>query len=458
MVFSSPVFLYFYLPAVLIVYYIAPRRLRNLTLLLFSLLFYGWSEPKWIAIMLFSSVLDYTCSNIIEKHRDSKRIMKSALAVSVVLNLGVLCFFKYTDFLLGSLPFLPRVPRLNIKLPVGISFYTFQTMSCTIDVYRKEAKAQKSLVDFAAYVTLFPQLIAGPIVRYQEIAGQLRGRQETLSGFSEGIGIFCAGLCKKVLLANHFGAVWEQVQNRADISAAGAWLGIFCFAMQIYFDFSGYSDMAIGLGKLFGFTFPVNFNYPYISRSITEFWRRWHITLGAWFREYVYIPLGGNRCGRAKQIRNLCIVWLLTGLWHGASWNFVLWGAFYGLLLIAEKFLFGKKLAKAPRIVQHFYVAAAVLFGWVLFSFTELPALGRFLCAMFGENGGAEAWTAYRVLSSFPLLLTGMLCCTPLPKKLWNRCKARAEWLYPAACCTALLLCTADLVNASYNPFLYFRF
>ena len=458
MVFSSVVFLYFYLPAVLLVYFLFPRKLRNLTLLLFSLLFYGWSEPKWIVIMLFSSVLDYTCSNIIEKNRERRGVMRAALAVSMTLNLGILCFFKYTDFLLDSLPFLADVPRLHMTLPVGISFYTFQTMSCTIDVYRRQAKAQKNFVDFAAYVTLFPQLIAGPIVRYQEIADQLTGRRETLERFASGTGVFCAGLCKKVLLANSLGAVWEQVQSRSDAPALSAWLGILCYTMQIYFDFSGYSDMAIGLGRLFGFELPMNFNYPYISQSVTEFWRRWHITLGTWFREYVYIPLGGNRAGKAKQLRNLLIVWFLTGLWHGASWNFVLWGMFYGLLLIGEKFCWGKAIAKAPRALRHLYVMLAVVLGWSLFSFTELPALGTFLRALSGANGFAEVWTGYQLKSCALLLTAGILCCTPLPKKLWQKCSAKAEWLMPVLCTLALVVCTASLINASYNPFLYFRF
>ena len=458
MVFSSVVFLYFFLPSVLLVYFLFPRKLRNLTLLLFSLLFYGWSEPRWILLMLFSSALDYTCSNIIEKNRERRGVMRAALAVSVFCNLGVLCFFKYTDFILESIPFLANVPRLNLTLPVGISFYTFQTMSCTIDVYRRQAKAQKDPVTFAAYVTLFPQLIAGPIVRYQEIAEQLTDRKETLDRFASGVGRFCTGLCKKVILANSFGAVWEQVQHRTDAPALSAWLGILCFTMQIYFDFSGYSDMAIGLGRLFGFELPVNFNYPYISQSITEFWRRWHITLGTWFREYVYIPLGGNRCSKLKQLRNLLAVWLLTGLWHGASWNFVLWGLFYGLLLIGEKFCWGRAIAKAPRVLRHLYVLFAVVMGWCLFSFTELPELGTFCKALFGANGFSEVWTCYQLKSCAFMLAAGVLCCTPLPGKLWAVCSRKAEWLMPVLCTAALAVCTACLINASYNPFLYFRF
>jgi len=458
MVFSSLVFLYCYLPAVLLVYYLFPRKLRNFTLLLFSLLFYGWGEPKWIAIMLFSSVLDFTCSNVIEHHREKKGLCKAMLLTSVCMNLGVLFFFKYTDFLLDSIPFLSNVPRLNVTLPIGISFYTFQTMSCTIDVYRRDAKAQRNLVDFAAYVTLFPQLIAGPIVRYGEIAEQLTGRKETWAQFSAGICKFCVGLCKKVLLANACGALWEQVQGREDASATAALLGLLCYTMQIYFDFSGYSDMAIGLGRLFGFELPVNFDHPYLSLSVSEFWRRWHITLGAWFREYVYIPLGGSRVGKAKLVRNLAIVWLLTGLWHGASWNFVLWGAFYGILLILEKLVYGRLLEKLPRILRHIYVMAAVLFGWALFAFTDLAALGTFLRSLFGANGFTEAWMAYELRSAGLLLIVGMLCCTPLPKKILQKLLNRAEWMQPLLCGASLVICTANLVNASYNPFLYFRF
>ena len=454
MVFSSLVFLYCYLPAVLLVYYLAPRRLRNLTLLLFSLLFYGWGEPKWIVIMLFSSVLDFTCSNVIERHRSNKRVCKTALLTSVCLNLGVLFFFKYADFLLDSIPFLSGVPRLNLTLPIGISFYTFQTMSCTIDVYRRDAKAQRNLIDFSTYVTLFPQLIAGPIVRYSDIAEQLTGRRETLRQIASGITKFCAGLCKKVLLANACGALWEQVQGRDDAAAMTALLGILCYTMQIYFDFSGYSDMAIGLGRMFGFEFPVNFDHPYLSQSVSEFWRRWHITLGAWFREYVYIPLGGSREGKAKLVRNIAIVWLLTGLWHGASWNFVLWGVFYGILLLLEKCLYGKYLEKLPRVFRHIYVMAAVIFGWTLFSFTDMAELGGFLRALFGANGFTEAWATYELRNAALLLTAGVLCCTELPEKLLQK----AEWTRPVLCGAALVICTANLVNTSYNPFLYFRF
>ncbi len=458
MVFSSLLFLFFFLPVTMVLYYAVPRRLRNPVLLLVSLVFYGWGEPVWVVIMVFSSVLDFCCSGYIERHRDQRNKCRRALVISVVVNLAVLCFFKYTDFILDSLPFLSGVPRLGLSLPIGISFYTFQTMSCTIDVYRGDARAQKNLIDFATYVTLFPQLIAGPIVRYQELAEQLTGRRESLSQCARGIGTFCAGLCKKVLLANQFGALWEQVQARGDVPALTAAFGIICFTLQIYFDFSGYSDMAIGLGRMFGFELPVNFNYPYISQSITEFWRRWHITLGTWFREYVYIPLGGNRCGTGKMLRNIFVVWFLTGLWHGASWNFVLWGLYFGVLLLIEKVFLRRLLEHAPGAVRHLYALVLIVLGWVFFSFTDLSAMGGFFLSLAGAHGFFEAWAGYQLLGCLPLLAVAALACTPWPKKVWEKLTAKAPWLLPVCSVLALVLCCAYLVDASYNPFLYFRF
>ena len=474
MVFSSLVFLYLYLPLTVFLYYVTPRRWRNPVLLVMSLLFYGWGEPKWIVIMLFSSVLDFCCSNTIERNRDKPKVCKGAVAVSAILNLSVLCFFKYTGLLVETIPALSALNIPEVSLPIGISFYTFQTMSCTIDVYRGEAKAQKNLIDFATYVTLFPQLIAGPIVRYQQIADQLTGRKETLERVFSGVCTFCVGLCKKVLLANSFGALWDQVQGRTDLPALTAAFGLLCFTFQIYFDFSGYSDMAIGLGRMFGFEFPVNFNYPYISKSVTEFWRRWHITLGTWFREYVYIPLGGNRGGTLRMLRNIFVVWFLTGLWHGASWNFALWGLFYGIILLFEKVLLKKPLEKAPAWLCHVYTMVLVMLGWALFSFTDLSQLGIFLKGLFGANGFADRWVLYQLVHGWPLLVAGVIGCTPLPKRLWMKALAgkgagtdsavapirlgRFGWAIPVLCAAALLVCTAYLVNAGFNPFLYFRF
>lgn len=492
----------------LLLYYVLPRRLRNPVLLVMSLLFYGWGEPRWVIILVFSSVLDFCCSNVIERNRGNgrpARRRKTALVTSVVLNLGILCFFKYGGFLLDSLvalPFLPadgwwetaaRVMEKNVRLPIGISFYTFQTMSCTIDVYRGEAKAQKSIVDFATYVALFPQLIAGPIVRYEQIADQLTGRKESVERVAAGILTFGVGLCKKVLLANQFGALWDEVQAMAAPPAATALFGLLCFTLQIYFDFSGYSDMAIGLGRFFGFELPINFRYPYTAKSITEFWRRWHISLGMWFREYVYIPLGGNRGGAGRMLRNIFVVWFLTGLWHGASWNFVLWGLYYGVLLLVEKVAL-KPLAErayrrwpgkaqgARRLLaagRHVYTLCLVVFGWALFSFTDFGELRDFLAALFGANGWIAAadaagllavgtqgsWLLYHLWTCLPLLVCGAVGCTPLPRRLWQRLSGgdtkeggRGAWLGPLLAVLALLVCTAYLVNASYNPFLYFRF
>ena len=339
MVFSSLTFLLWFLPCVLLVYFLAPKKAKNAILFAFSLLFYAWGEPVYVGLMIFSTVLDYTCGRAVEKFRGTPKA-KLGLMVSVIVNLSLLCLFKYTDFLIGTVNgvFGCSIPLLNLPLPIGISFYTFQTMSYTIDVYRGDAKAQQNIITFGAYVSLFPQLIAGPIVRYQTIADQLDGRTHSVDKFGEGVKRFVCGLGKKVLLANNIGLLWSTVSASGDLTVVSAWLGIIAYGFQIYFDFSGYSDMAIGLGKMFGFDFLENFDHPYCSKSVTEFWRRWHISMGTWFRDYVYIPLGGNRKGFAVQLRNIAIVWLLTGFWHGASWNYVLWGVFYGLLLIGEKF------------------------------------------------------------------------------------------------------------------------
>ena len=361
MVFSSLLFMFRFLPLVLILYYAAHVKLRNVILFLFSLFFYAWGEPKYVFLMLCSITVDYFIGKRIQKCRNEGRMSAAGrwMLLSVIYNLSVLGFFKYTDFLIGTVNavFGTDIPLPGIPLPIGISFFTFQTMSYTIDVYRGVTQAQTSWLNYGTYVSMFPQLIAGPIVQYKTIAKQLKERTETTDDFVAGITRFLAGVGKKVLLANNIGVLWDTVSAMplASLPAATAWLGAIAYTFQIYFDFSGYSDMAIGLGQMFGFHFLENFNYPYISRSITEFWRRWHISLSSWFREYVYIPLGGNRKGAAKQIRNIAIVWMLTGIWHGASWNFVLWGVYYGILLILEKFIFGKALKKLPKALQHVY-------------------------------------------------------------------------------------------------------
>lgn len=466
MVFSSLSFLFLFLPAVLAVYYLVPRGWRNAILFLFSLLFYAWGEPVYVGLMLFSTVLDYTCGRLVEKNRGTAK-QKLGLLLSVCVNLGLLCFFKYTDFFIDTLNSLTHaaIPRLDLPLPIGISFYTFQTMSYTVDVYRGKAKLQRDILSFGAYVSLFPQLIAGPIVRYQEIADQINDRDCTADRFGDGVKRFVTGLGKKVLLANNIGLLWTSAsQTPAEqLSVLGAWVGILAFAFQIYFDFSGYSDMAIGLGKMLGFEFPENFRHPYLARSVTEFWRRWHISLGAWFRDYVYIPLGGNRRGLSIQLRNMAVVWLLTGLWHGASWNFVLWGAFYGILLAAEKLFLLKRLKKAP-VLGWFYTAFAVLIGWVLFAFDDLAAGWAYLTALFGGGAGwVNSAAVFQLRTWLPLLVICAVASTDLLHRLYERLRRRCSGglvLTADALRVALLfvLSVAWLISGSYNPFLYFRF
>lgn len=464
MVFSSLTFLQCFLPCVLVMYYIVPRKAKNTVLFLFSLLFYAWGEPIYVGLMLFSTVLDYCCGRTVEKHRGTSSA-KIGLLVSVVVNLTLLCLFKYTDFLISTINsiFGASIPLLNLPLPIGISFYTFQTMSYTIDVYRGNAKAQKNILSFGAYVSLFPQLIAGPIVRYQTIADQLEERVHSFDKFAEGIKRFVCGLGKKVLLANNIGLLWNTISQSSELTVVSAWLGITAFAFQIYFDFSGYSDMAIGLGKMFGFDFLENFDHPYCSKSVTEFWRRWHISMGTWFRDYVYIPLGGNRRGLAIQLRNIAIVWLLTGFWHGASWNYVLWGVFYGCILIIEKFFLLKRLQKAPAIWGHLYTLLCVAIGWVLFAFENIDSGWIFFKAMFGRNGFCDSTTCYQLLSYLPLLLICIIASTPLGSKYYyklsRKCSDRLNTAADVIGITAVIgLVMAYLISGSYNPFLYFRF
>ncbi len=466
MVFSSTTFLLAFFPLCAIFYYLCPRKLRNALLLFFSLLFYGWGEPKYILLMLFSTVFDYVNGLAIGRFRAKGREggAKAVLIVSVVGNLGILGFFKYTDFAIENLNGLlgTAIPALGLLLPIGISFYTFQTMSYTIDVYRGLVPPQRNIVDFSTYVTLFPQLIAGPIVQYKTVAYDLAHRRENLPEASEGLQRFVIGLGKKVLLANQMGAIWEDIAAMSAPSVTTAWLGALAYTFQIYFDFSGYSDMAIGLGHFFGFHFLENFNYPYESRSVTEFWRRWHISLSTWFREYVYIPLGGNRRGTRRQLLNIAIVWFLTGLWHGASWNFVLWGVYYAALLVLEKTFLLKWLGKAPRFVGHLYTCLCFILGWVLFAITDFSQLGAFVGHLFSGTVW-DSTAAYLLRCDWLLLLLAVIGSTSLPKRLWAK---REQTLSPAMSDTlrtvwtlvVLLVSVAFLVGDSYNPFLYFRF
>lgn len=468
MVFSSLLFIFYFLPAALGLYCLAPRRYKNLVLFLCSLFFYAWGEPVYIVLMLFSAAVDYSAGRLMGKYNGNKAVRRWCLTASVLVNLSLLGFFKYADFLIANLNFLlgSRIAPLNLPLPIGISFYTFQTMSYTIDVYRGQTDVQKDFIAFAAYVSLFPQLIAGPIVRYSTVAHQLRQRSVDAEKFALGIKRFAVGLGKKVLLANNIGQLWAQIKDTApaDLPVLTAWLGIVAFAFQIYYDFSGYSDMAIGLGKMFGFDFLENFNYPYIARSVAEFWRRWHISLGTWFRDYLYIPLGGNRGGAAKAARNLLIVWFATGFWHGASWNFVLWGLYFGALIVLERLFLQAWLRRLPAVLSHLYLLLAVCFGWVIFEFNGPQALAYLRVMLgLGNNALLDPGLIYMLATNGVLLVILGLGATPLPNALWEkviapRGKRRGAVLAPAFCLLILVAATAYLVDSSYNPFLYFRF
>lgn len=461
MVFSGLPFLFFYLMAVVLIYRLTPLKLRNLFLLLASLAFYGWGEPVYILIMLLSILVDYTHGMLVERWRADDKKARRAVASSVFFNLAILVFFKYWDFIAVNVNALTGlgIPVLGLPLPIGISFYTFQTMSYTIDVYRNDAPVQKNIVTFGTFVTLFPQLIAGPIIQYRDVARQLTERDQGREKFAAGVTRFTVGLAKKVLLANAIGELWDKSLAAEHLTAAGAWLGLFAYAFQIYFDFSGYSDMAIGLGRMFGFDFLENFNYPYISRSVVEFWKRWHISLTSWFRQYVYFPLGGNRVPRWKWVRNILIVWLLTGVWHGAGWNFLLWGLYYAIFMLAERLFLGKWLEKLPGALRHVYAMAVVLVGWALFAVEDMGRLGQYLAALFGGAPLVSGVFFYDLRSYLPMLVILTAAATPLGKRCWERLGERARnVLTPVLVLAALVLCTASLVDASYNPFLYFRF
>ena len=450
MLFSANVFLFAYLPIVLLTYYLSPRWLRNPVLFLVSLFFYGWGEPVYVFLMVGDIILNYVCGLWIVRQRRQGKTGRSALIWAVVLNLLLLGYFKYANFFLGMF----GIYIGSISLPIGISFYIFQSMSYVIDVYREEVPAQKNPLTFGTYVTLFPQLIAGPIVRYRDVAEQMDHRKETVSKFASGVMLFVVGLSKKILIANAVGNLWNLLQSETGTLAA--WVGLLCYTLQIYFDFSGYSDMARGLGRMLGFEFLENFNYPYISKSITEFWRRWHISLSTWFKEYVYIPLGGNRKGLARQILNICIVWLLTGLWHGASWNFVLWGAYYAVFLIAEKAFVLKLLKKTPDVIRHIYTMFIVMIGWALFYFEDITALGAFVVKLFTP---ARTQCMNLILGYLPFLAVSVFAATPVAVNLLSR-KDTALLRYGkiAAAVVAMVLCVAALASNSYNPFIYFRF
>ena len=463
MLFSGATFLYAFLPVVLLLYAIAPGvKAKNYVLLIASLVFYFFGEPVYVLLLVFSSISDWLHSIYIEKHRGERKA-KIALISSIVINLGMLGFFKYTDFLIGTVNAIlgTSIPKTGVPLPIGISFFTFQTMSYTIDVYRGRAHAQKDLGTMATFVCLFPQLIAGPIVRYVDVAAELEDRKYTLEGLALGIRRFAFGMGKKVLIANVMGELTQIFRDSGDKSVLFYWLYAVAYALQIYFDFSGYSDMAIGLGAMFGFKFPENFNYPYISKSITEFWRRWHMTLGGWFRDYVYIPLGGNRTTKLKWLRNIAIVWILTGAWHGAEWNFVLWGVMFGVLLIVEKLWLGKVLEKLPAFFSHLYVLILVVLSFVIFNAAGLKGVVSDLGGLFGVGGiplvSSEA--VYYLRSYAVAIAVAVIGATPIPKLLYNKLtEAPKVVLEPLATGVLLVLSTALIINGSFNPFLYFRF
>ncbi|MBQ9108734.1 MAG: MBOAT family protein [Oscillospiraceae bacterium] len=463
MVFSSILFLFRFLPIAFLIYYLVPKKLKNFTLLVLSLVFYCWGEIRYFPIMVASIVVDYVASNGIEKHRGNSRACKGFLLLSVFFNLGMLGFFKYTNFFIENINALlgTSIGMLSLTLPLGISFYTFQTMSYTIDVYRGKVKAETNIIDFGAFVVLFPQLIAGPIVRYTDVARELKTRTLRLDRIESGVSTFIMGLGRKVLIANACGALWTEVETIgfANMSMPLAWLGVLAYTLQIYFDFSGYSLMAIGLGRMLGFEFPDNFNYPYISRSVTEFWRRWHMTLGSWFREYLYIPLGGNRVSRSRHIFNMFVVWAATGFWHGANWNFILWGLYSFVFLVLEKYLIGDFLGR-HKIISHLYLVLLVMLSWALFAVTDLGQLGVLLGRMFGGFGGTD-WIYY--LRNYGVVLA-MGCVFSAPIVPWASKKLEAMgkgWYQPLRIVLLLgilVLSVAYLVDATYNPFLYFRF
>ena len=459
MLFSGLTFLYYFLPAVLIAYFLVPDGWKNGVLLFFSLFFYAWGEPKLALLMVVTILVFYLCGLAIGR-ANGQAARKRWMIVSVAIGLGLLGLFKYADFFIGSVNAVTglSLPLLRLVLPIGISFYTFQCISYTVDVYRGDAAAQKNLISFGCYVSLFPQLIAGPIVRYTDVARELEGRSHSMEAFTLGLRRFLFGLGKKVLLANQFGALTTLYRDSKAQSVLYCWLYALAFALQIYFDFSGYSDMAIGLGQIFGFRFPENFNYPYLSRSITEFWRRWHMTLGGWFRDYVYIPLGGNRVTRPRWFLNILAVWMLTGLWHGASWNFVLWGLVFAVFLLLEKGIPG--LRRLPKGLSNAYVMLVVVLSFVLFNAESISQAGADLAGMFGRAGLPLVTTEslYQLKSFAVLFLLGILGSTPWPQKWGEAMAQKAPWLDAAAMLALLLVCTAYLVDGSFNPFLYFRF
>ncbi len=486
MVFSSVVFIFLFFTLTMLLYYAVPFRFKNFVIFVSGFVFYAWGEPKYVVVMLISTLIDYFAGLVIDKYNDRKGIKLAALLTSLIMNLGLLGIFKYSDFIFGSInsifglslenPFLDITnkvfgfvfgtpPEKSLLLPIGISFFTFQSMSYTIDMYMGKVKVQKNVISFTAFVNLFPQIVAGPIVRYDDVAAELDKREINLDLIYAGIVRFITGLGKKVIIANGIGQLWNEAIAvlSPEMSVATAWLGIIGYTLQIYFDFSGYSDMAIGLGKMMGFNFPENFDYPYLSKSISEFWRRWHMTLGAWFKSYVYFPLGGNRKGTGRTVFNLAVVWLLTGIWHGASWNFILWGCLYGVIIIMEKLFLRKWLEKLPTALQWFYTMCLVVMGWVLFVTPDLSTAFTYFGTMFGSTGILIDETAkYLLINYGVMLVVGIFACTDAWKIIVEKLTAKApvavNYITPVVKIAVFILCVAYLADATYNPFLYFNF
>lgn len=463
MLFTSITFLYYFLPLVLIFYFITPKKYRNIILLISSIIFYAYGEPKYVFLMLLEIIISYYGAILIDKY---PRYKETILAIFITIHLGLLCIFKYTNFLISNINniFNSNISPLNIIMPIGISFYTFQIISYLVDVYKKKVPPQKNILTLATYISLFPQLIAGPIVRYKDINEELKNRTITLKDTSYGFRRFIIGLAKKVIIANSLGELFNILNNNVPISLASTWLKSLSYMLQIYFDFSAYSDMAIGLGCIFGFHFLENFNYPYISKSITEFWRRWHISLGSWFKDYLYIPLGGSRRGPLILIRNILIVWFLTGLWHGASWNFIIWGLYFGLILLIEKLFLKKYFSKVPAIFKHIYVLFIVLISFIIFNSTTIDEAITTIKNLFISNSLINSGTIYYLKSYLPLILISLIGATPLIKNIYTKLSKNKTLnkilniLEPIYLIILLIIVTAYLIDSTYNPFLYFHF
>jgi len=466
MVFSSISFMFYYLPVVLAIYYIVPSKWRNIWLFAVNIIFYGWTEPVYILLMLFCITVTYVHGILIHNNQRNKKTARKLLISNTAINLAVLIFFKYSDMIINTLNHIPALSflrPLKLSLPIGISFYIFQTISYAIDIYRNDAKVQKNFITFGTFVSLFPQILSGPITRYKDIASQMDSRRYSFTEFAYGIRRFAVGLAKKVLIANNIGALWNiySVKSPGELTMLGSWMGILAFSLQLYFDFSGYSDMAVGIGHMLGFKLAENFNYPYISKSITEFWRRWHMSLGSWFRDYVYIPLGGNRKGIVKQIFNLLVVWALTGIWHGANWTFLLWGLYYAVFLILEKLFLLRAFERVPSIFTRIYTLLIVICGWVFFQLESVEQCAVYFKSMsgIGSAGFAVSSDFYYLKNYAVLFIAAIAACTPLGRYIFNKLPKPVQTIAaPLLIAAALILSTAYMVDATFTAFLYFKF